>query len=76
MGDLTLGVVLLLVTGFLWMTGAILHWHNIKRQERLLDRMQLLSAPHGRGVRGVRPRQSKAVGPAPDDRLTVGTTRR
>jgi hypothetical protein len=41
--DVTMGVILLLVTGFLWVAGAILHWHNIRRQEKLLARMQRMS---------------------------------
>jgi hypothetical protein len=49
MGDMTVGVILMLVTGFLWLAGAILHWHNLKRQERLLGRMRRMTAPRGRG---------------------------
>ena len=49
--DMTMGLVLLLVTGFLWVVGAILHWHNIQKQEKLLARMRRMSAPHGRGSR-------------------------
>ncbi len=41
--DVSMGSILLLVTGFLWVVGAILHWHNIKRQERLLARMQRIA---------------------------------
>jgi hypothetical protein len=54
--DMTMGLVLLLVTGFLWVVGAILHWHNIQKQEKLLDRMKRMSAPHGRGARRERGR--------------------
>jgi hypothetical protein len=42
MGNLTLGVVLLLLTGFLWVTGAVLHWHTIRRQERIIVRLRRL----------------------------------
>jgi hypothetical protein len=42
--DMTMGVLLLLLTGFLWFAGAVLHWHNIRRQERLLLRMRRISA--------------------------------
>jgi hypothetical protein len=74
--DMTMGVVLLLVTGFLWVTGAILHWHNIKRQERLLDRMQFLSAPQERAAYRGRARREAPPNPGPDERLTVAVARR
>ncbi len=70
MGDVTMGVILLLVTGFLWVTGAILHWHTIKRQERLLARMRRLSGPPARTTR--RSRARRAAGEAVDGRLTAG----
>jgi hypothetical protein len=71
MGDLTVGVVLMMVTGFLWLKGAILHWHNLKRQERLLGRMRRMSVPEGRGAFRGRVRRGQ-VGAGPDDRLTAG----
>ena len=69
--DMTVGIVLLLVTGFLWVTGAILHWHNIKRQENLLTRMQHLSAPRGRSDYGEWGRRDVPREEAADDRLTT-----
>jgi hypothetical protein len=43
MDNLTLGVILLLLTGFLWVTGAMLQWHNIHRQERIIARLRRLA---------------------------------
>jgi hypothetical protein len=68
--DLSMGVVLLLVTGFLWVSGAILHWHNIRRQEKLLLRMRRVARrrphkpaaaalPAGAGVSGEALRPAK-----------------
>jgi hypothetical protein len=64
-----------LVTGFLWVTGAILHWHNIKRQERLLDRMQLMSAPQERAAYRGRGRREAVPAAGPDERITAGAAR-
>jgi hypothetical protein len=43
-GDLFFGVTILLLTGSLWVLGAILHWYNIRRQEKLVARLTRLSA--------------------------------
>jgi hypothetical protein len=42
------GLVLLL-TGMLWMTGAIMHWYTIRRQEKLVARLRRISAPRAPG---------------------------
>jgi hypothetical protein len=36
------GIVALL-TGMLWVMGALLHWYNIRRQEQLIARLRRLS---------------------------------
>jgi hypothetical protein len=74
--DMTMGIVLLLVTGFLWVSGAILHWHNIRRQEKLLTRMQRMSVPQGGATFRGRARREAPRAEAPDERLTAGPVRR
>ncbi|HEX5271270.1 MAG TPA: hypothetical protein VFW33_12310 [Gemmataceae bacterium] len=73
--DVSMGAILLLVTGFLWVVGAVLHWHNIRRQERLLLRMRRMSGPHGKSARREHVSRARAVAPA-DDRLTAAAARR
>lgn len=43
MDNIAWGVVLVLLTGVLWVTGALLQWSNIRRQERLVARLRRLS---------------------------------
>jgi hypothetical protein len=70
MFDLTIGVLLLLLTGFLWFAGAVLHWHNIRRQERLLARMRRLSVRRARVARPAPAAVGESLRPA--KRWTVG----
>ncbi len=35
--------IIVLLTGMLWVMGAILHWYNIRRQEQLIARLKRLS---------------------------------
>jgi hypothetical protein len=43
MNDWTLAVGLVLLASVLWVTGAVLHWHTIRRQEKLIARLRRLS---------------------------------
>jgi hypothetical protein len=44
MGNMTWAVGIVLLTGLLWVWGAVLHWHNIRRQERLIARLRRMPA--------------------------------
>jgi hypothetical protein len=70
MFDLTIGMLMLLLTGFLWLAGAILHWHNIRRQERLLGRMRRMSARRAPVARATTAVVDESLRPA--KRWTVG----
>jgi hypothetical protein len=43
MDSIALGVMVALLTGALWVAGAVLQWSNIRRQERLVARLWRLS---------------------------------
>jgi hypothetical protein len=70
--DMTMGIVLLALTGFLWLAGAILHWHNIRRQEKLLARMRRMSLPHDVGALRGRGRRKAHRAEGADERLLSG----
>lgn len=42
MGNATWAVGIVLLTGLLWVLGAVLHWHNIRREEKLIVRLRRL----------------------------------
>jgi hypothetical protein len=75
MVELTMGVMLLSLTGFLWVAGAILQWHNIRRQEKLIARLMRRSgrrAPEAEPAE--EPVEAEMVGEylRPAKRWTVG----
>jgi hypothetical protein len=45
MNDVIVSLLLLLLAGLLWVTGAVLHWHTIRRQEKLVARLRRLAVP-------------------------------
>jgi hypothetical protein len=45
MNDVIVSLLLLLLAGLLWVTGAVLHWHTIRRQERLVARLRRMAVP-------------------------------
>jgi hypothetical protein len=44
MDNVSWSVLVLMLTGVVWLTGAVLHWHNIRRQEQMIARLRRLSA--------------------------------
>jgi hypothetical protein len=36
--------LLLLLAGLLWVTGAFLHWHNMRAEEKLADHLRRLTS--------------------------------
>jgi hypothetical protein len=78
MDSVSPGLVIVLLAGWLWLMGAVLQWHNIRRQEKLIARLRRLSprrvpaAPAAEEVVG-RP-ESQPVGEdlRPANRWTVG----
>jgi hypothetical protein len=43
MDNMTLSLLVLLMTALLWVAGAILHWSNIRRQEKLVTRLRRMA---------------------------------
>jgi hypothetical protein len=70
MSDQAEGVVLLVATVFLWLTGSFLQLHIIKKLEKPTDRMRRAPAPQGQTARRGRLRVA-AVSRAPEDRLSA-----
>jgi hypothetical protein len=64
MDNVMTGVVVLLLAGLLWVTGAVLHWHNLKRQEKLIARLRRMALR-----RPYRPAEPAAAPAAADEHL-------
>ena len=77
MGNMTWAVGIVLLTGLLWVWGAVLHWHNIRREERLIARLRRMPARRGprraptAGAVAGRP-EAPADGLRPSKHWTVG----
>jgi len=74
MNNITISLPILLLAGVLWVTGAVLHWYTIRRQERLVARLRRLSVLRvpGPAVAPEGPDELPAEYLRPSKRWTVG----
>jgi hypothetical protein len=79
MDSATWGAVVALLTGGLWLTGAVLQWRILRRQEKLIARMRRRPARHlpkpVGATRTLTPQESagpRDVNLRPSNRWTVG----
>ncbi len=64
MVNMTWALGIALLTGVLWVMGAVLHWHNIRRQEKLIARLRRM--PARRAPRRAEPAEAVALPERPD----------
>jgi hypothetical protein len=43
MDNMTLSLLIVLLTGLIWLAGAVLHWDSIRHQEKLVTRLRRMA---------------------------------